>query len=73
LRAAFLQGYRQEFTLTVHDEHCLETFLALRILDYVNWIAGWSSPGDDPWGRAFLERSVTMVRAFLDGDPWLHY
>ncbi len=70
LRAAFLQGYRREHALTERDEGYLETFLALRVVDFVNWIISWPSPDDRPWGRAYLSHAVTMVRAFLQGEPW---
>lgn len=70
LRAAFLQGYRGERALTERDEQYLETFLAIRVVDFVNWIMSWPSPDDQPWGRAYLAHSVTMIRAFLDGKPW---
>ena len=70
LRAAFLQGYRGEHALTERDEQYLETFLAIRVVDFVNWIMSWPSPDDQPWGRAYLAHSVTMIRAFLDGKPW---
>ncbi len=70
LRAAFLQGYRREHALTERDEGRLETFLALRVVDFVNWIMSWPSPDDRPWGRAYLAHAVVMIRAFLDGEPW---
>jgi len=70
LRAAFLHGYRSEHRLTEPDEGRLETFLALRVVDFVNWIINWPSPDDRSWGRAYLAHSVTMARAFLEGKPW---
>ncbi len=70
LRAAFLRGYRGEHALTERDERYLETFLAVRVVDFVNWILSWPSPDNQPWGRAYLGHSVTMIRNFLDGKPW---
>jgi len=70
LRAAFLQGYRDERALTERDEQYLETFLAIRVVDFVNWIMSWPSPDDQPWGRAYLAQSGAMIRAFLEGRPW---
>ncbi len=70
LRAAFLRGYRREHALTERDEQYLEIFLVLRVVDFVNWIMSWPSPDDQPWGRAYLARSVTMIQAFLEGKPW---
>jgi len=70
LRAAFLQGYRGERALTERDEQYLETFLAIRVVDFVNWIMSWPSPDDQPWGRAYLAHSGAMIRAFLEGKPW---
>jgi len=70
LRAAFLQGYCREHALTKRDEGYLETFLALRVVDFVNWIMSWTSPDDRSWGRAYLAHAGVMVRAFLNGEPW---
>ncbi len=70
LRAAFLHGYRREHALTERDEGYLETFLALRVVDFVNWIMSWPSPDDRSWGRAYLAHAGAMVRAFLNGEPW---
>jgi Ser/Thr protein kinase RdoA (MazF antagonist) len=64
-QAAFIEGYQRERPLPEDHWRCLETFMAMRVVQRVNMVLSWKTPTWRAWGPSALPGSVEGLKEFL--------